>query len=183
MEDEPEKRLGLPVPFDCKIDDLKAETEKAVRGLAKELESATIHRKYRNRLRLRRCAPSTAAGWRDRAATESAKDGRAARPLAACRGLPGFTARSGRERQVTMDEVFKHPTWWESAPNPRNEYPAMEQYWKGIDRDIGVDPAQGQAGGWLGGGHITGLGSPPETAAQSFQNRLFNTAQPYRADC
>jgi hypothetical protein len=41
-EDEPEKRLRLPVPFDCKIDDLKAETEKAVRALAKELESATI---------------------------------------------------------------------------------------------------------------------------------------------
>ena len=40
-EDEPEKRLGLPVPFDCKIDDLNAEPKKAVRALAKELESAT----------------------------------------------------------------------------------------------------------------------------------------------
>jgi len=41
-KDEPEKRLGLPVPFDCQIDALKAETEKAVRALAKELEAATI---------------------------------------------------------------------------------------------------------------------------------------------
>ena len=39
---EPEKRLGLPVPFDCQLDVLKIETEKAVRALAKELEAATI---------------------------------------------------------------------------------------------------------------------------------------------
>ncbi len=36
-EDDPEKRLGLVVPFDCPL-----EAEKAVRVLAKELESATI---------------------------------------------------------------------------------------------------------------------------------------------
>ena len=41
-EYDPEKRLGLPVPFDCPLDNLRAEAEKAVRALAKELESATI---------------------------------------------------------------------------------------------------------------------------------------------
>jgi uncharacterized protein (DUF924 family) len=41
-EDEPEKRLGLILPFDCTPENLKAETEKAVRALAKELETATI---------------------------------------------------------------------------------------------------------------------------------------------
>jgi hypothetical protein len=41
-EDEPEKRLGLILPFDCTFENLKAETEKAVRALAKELETATI---------------------------------------------------------------------------------------------------------------------------------------------
>ena len=41
-EDEPEKRLGLILPFDCAPENLKAETEKAVRALAKELETATI---------------------------------------------------------------------------------------------------------------------------------------------
>jgi hypothetical protein len=41
-KDEPEKRLGLPLPFDCQLDALKTETEKAVRALAKELETATI---------------------------------------------------------------------------------------------------------------------------------------------
>jgi hypothetical protein len=40
--DNPEKRLGLPVPFDCKLDDVRAETEKALRALITELESATI---------------------------------------------------------------------------------------------------------------------------------------------
>ena len=41
-KDDPEKRLGLIVPFDCTADTLRAEAEKAVRALAKELESATI---------------------------------------------------------------------------------------------------------------------------------------------
>jgi hypothetical protein len=41
-KDDPEKRLGLPVPFDCQLDDLKAETEKAVEALVRELESATV---------------------------------------------------------------------------------------------------------------------------------------------
>ena len=41
-KDDPEKRLGLPVPFDCQLDNLKAETEKAVKALARELESAMI---------------------------------------------------------------------------------------------------------------------------------------------
>jgi len=41
-EDDPEKRIGLVVPFDCPLDNLKAEAEKAVRALAKELETATI---------------------------------------------------------------------------------------------------------------------------------------------
>ncbi len=41
-EDDPEKRLGLILPFDCTLENLKAETEKAVQALAKELETATI---------------------------------------------------------------------------------------------------------------------------------------------
>jgi hypothetical protein len=34
--------VGLPVPFDCQLDALKIETEKAVWALAKELETATM---------------------------------------------------------------------------------------------------------------------------------------------
>jgi len=33
-EDDPEKRLGLLVPFDCTLDNLRAEAEKVVRALA-----------------------------------------------------------------------------------------------------------------------------------------------------
>ena len=32
-EDDPEKHLGLVLPFDCTFENLKAETEKAVRAL------------------------------------------------------------------------------------------------------------------------------------------------------
>jgi hypothetical protein len=41
-EDDPEKRLGLPVPFGCTLEQLSSETEKAIRAFSKELESATI---------------------------------------------------------------------------------------------------------------------------------------------
>jgi hypothetical protein len=44
-KDDPEKRLGLPVPLDCPREQLKAEAEKAVRALARELESAIIEEK------------------------------------------------------------------------------------------------------------------------------------------
>jgi hypothetical protein len=41
-QDDPEKRLGLVIPFGCTLDELKEETEKAVRALAKEIEAATV---------------------------------------------------------------------------------------------------------------------------------------------
>jgi hypothetical protein len=40
--DNPEKRLGLPVPFDCERDALRTETQKALRALIEELETATL---------------------------------------------------------------------------------------------------------------------------------------------
>jgi hypothetical protein len=41
-QEDPEKRLSLPVPFGCKLDDLKAEAERAIKALAKEIDSATV---------------------------------------------------------------------------------------------------------------------------------------------
>jgi hypothetical protein len=41
-KDDQEKQLGLPVPFDCTVDALRAETEKALQALIMELQSATI---------------------------------------------------------------------------------------------------------------------------------------------
>jgi hypothetical protein len=41
-EHDPEKSLGLPVPFGCSMNDLKNETEKAVKALSTERASATV---------------------------------------------------------------------------------------------------------------------------------------------
>jgi hypothetical protein len=41
-EDDPEKNLGLIVPFGCGLDDAREEAAKAVRALAAELASATV---------------------------------------------------------------------------------------------------------------------------------------------
>jgi hypothetical protein len=41
-KDDAEKHLGLPVPPDCTLEQLKIETEKAVRALADELAAATV---------------------------------------------------------------------------------------------------------------------------------------------
>ena len=41
-EDDPEKNLGLVVPFGCSLEDLQAEAAKAVKELAVEIASATV---------------------------------------------------------------------------------------------------------------------------------------------
>jgi hypothetical protein len=43
-EDEPEKNLGLVVPFGCSLEDVRDEAAKAVQALAAELASATVAR-------------------------------------------------------------------------------------------------------------------------------------------
>jgi hypothetical protein len=43
-EDDPEKSLGLAVPFGCSLDDARDEAAKAVQTLAAELASATVTR-------------------------------------------------------------------------------------------------------------------------------------------
>ena len=44
-EDDPEKNLGLVVPFGCSLEDLQAEAARAVKELAVELTSATVRTK------------------------------------------------------------------------------------------------------------------------------------------
>jgi hypothetical protein len=41
-QDDADTHLGLVVPFECPLENLKAEAEKVVRALARELETATI---------------------------------------------------------------------------------------------------------------------------------------------
>ena len=44
-DDDPEKNLGLVVPFGCSLEDLQAEAARAVKELAIELASATVKMK------------------------------------------------------------------------------------------------------------------------------------------
>ena len=44
-DDDPEKNLGLVVPFGCSLEDLQAEAARAVKELAVELASATVKMK------------------------------------------------------------------------------------------------------------------------------------------
>jgi hypothetical protein len=77
---------------------------------------------------------------------------------------------------LSMEDALKRPSYWESKPNP-NEYPAMEQYYKGLANELGIAPAQGQASGWIGNGPLTGLKTDDtSTWLQLWQNRINNTA-------
>ncbi len=42
-DDDPEKRVALPVPFGCSIDAVRAEAEKALRALSAETATLTVH--------------------------------------------------------------------------------------------------------------------------------------------
>ena len=41
-KNDPDKRLGLDVPFQCSLDNLLDEAEKALKALSEELASATV---------------------------------------------------------------------------------------------------------------------------------------------
>ena len=73
--------------------------------------------------------------------------------------------------------LAQDPKWWENSPGA-NEYGHLEQWWKGMANDLGITPAQAQAGSWVGGGHITGLGSDENKTFIDFMNDRGNlTAQ------
>lgn len=67
------------------------------------------------------------------------------------------------------------PTDWADVPNA-NEYGLLEEVFQDRARRMGVAPAQYQAGGWIGGGELTGLGSPPLPFLQVFEDRVARTA-------
>lgn len=60
--------------------------------------------------------------------------------------------------QMSMDEAAKHGSLWQSVPKD-NEYAHMEQFYRELGRELGMTTAQTQASAWVGGGHMTGLGS------------------------
>jgi hypothetical protein len=75
----------------------------------------------------------------------------------------------------TMDEAVRRPQLWDAAPNP-NEYGALEQRFRRLGEDLGMTTAQAQASGWVGGGRISGLTSPPLPAVDVFQRVVNRTA-------
>lgn len=77
---------------------------------------------------------------------------------------------------LTMREATKRPVYWAARPN-KNEYGAMEQYYKGLAGEAGMTPAQTQAAAWAGGGKVTGLGSVAgDPFMRAVENRAIKTA-------
>lgn len=42
-DDDPEKRVALPVPFGCSLDDVRIEAEKALRALSAETATISVN--------------------------------------------------------------------------------------------------------------------------------------------
>lgn len=68
------------------------------------------------------------------------------------------------------------PMDYADVPNP-NEYGLLEEVFQDRARRMGIAPAQYQAGGWIGGGELTGLGSPPDPFLKVLEERVMHTAQ------
>jgi hypothetical protein len=78
--------------------------------------------------------------------------------------------------EISMNELIKQPAFWESRPRP-NDYGAVERYVQDLAAEVGLEPAQAQAAGWVGGGRITGLKSDPTLPWLGFlEDRIIRTA-------
>lgn len=92
------------------------------------------------------------------------------------RFLTGSAQKDLKAGNLTMADAVKDPSLWADMPNA-NEYPALEQYYKGLADELGVAPAQAQAAGWVGHGQLTGLKSDDTaTWLKLWQDRINNTA-------
>jgi hypothetical protein len=76
----------------------------------------------------------------------------------------------------TMDEAARRPQVWANTPNP-NEYGALEDWFRRIGEREGMTTAQTQASGWVGGGRVSGLTSPPLPAAEIMNRVVARTAR------
>jgi hypothetical protein len=86
---------------------------------------------------------------------------------------PRETFRAGR---YPLGEALKRPGHWYSVPGG-SDYAAIEQYlYKPIAEELGVPTASVQAGTWIGGGGITGLGSPPKLMLQMYEDEIKRLA-------
>jgi hypothetical protein len=82
-----------------------------------------------------------------------------------------------RSGPISMNDALDQPAWWQGYPRP-NEYGAMEQYYQGLGKEVGLTPAQAQASAWVGGGKLTGLVSDSTKPFLGFlEDRVNLTAQ------
>jgi hypothetical protein len=92
-------------------------------------------------------------------------------------GYQNLKPRGSFARGVyTMDEAARRPQLWDSVPN-ENEYGALENWFRRIGEREGMTTAQTQASGWVGGGRVSGLQSPPLPAAEILQRVVNRTAR------
>jgi hypothetical protein len=66
-------------------------------------------------------------------------------------------------------------TWWKDVPRNAADYYAMEDYYKMLAAESGLEPAPGQAAGWVGNAGLTGVKSDPSMTAQQLFNRRVAT--------
>jgi hypothetical protein len=79
--------------------------------------------------------------------------------------------------QVPIGDAAARPAWWQAQPKA-NEYAAMEKYYQGLGKDLGLTPAQTQASAWVGGGKLTGLASDESKPFLRFlEDRIDKTAE------
>lgn len=68
-------------------------------------------------------------------------------------------------------------TWWKESPPNAASYYAMEDYYKMLGNEAGLDPAEAQAASWVGNAGMTGVKTDPsKTAQQLFEMRVANQA-------
>ena len=84
--------------------------------------------------------------------------------------------------QTTLKKELKTPSHWAAKPK-HTEYKHIEDYYKGIARDLGITPAQVQAAAWVGGGKLTGLESDESKPFMQFvEDSIHKTAQHHGMD-
>ena len=92
---------------------------------------------------------------------------------------PDWLSKEGKDllrSGTSMEDLAQNPKFWDSAPK-QTEYGTLEGYYKSLADELHMTPAQVQAASWIGGGHLTGLGSDAAKDFMKFlEDRVANTA-------
>jgi hypothetical protein len=96
-------------------------------------------------------------------------------------GIPTFNAQERFAEMLRNNEVTNPAdvpvTWWKDVPKNARDYYLMEDYYKMLSDQLGVQPGEGQPMAWVGNAGMTGVESDPSmTAMQLFNRRAANQA-------